>query len=284
MAKKKAKKKNPQVALAETLRNQGITDANNLYARSKGDLTYTHNEVADFLGAMGRKNNEVYGNARANIRQSQLGMLSGIDNQTASAKNAAQAELQRLGIQQTGLGDFDQDARFLRGMANQSAEDMLHNNNTARVNQGTVGELLKGMNAGDRGSSMGKAVNMRDQQITDLRNQFARARLEIEAQRAAQRRSGGGGGRSYGGGGGGYYGGGGSSYSRSSGGSVGSGSSNNDYGYNRDKPRGVSAAVPVDALTGALVGGLMGAYDSNGRRRQSRKATTGKRPAFKGIR
>jgi hypothetical protein len=102
--------------------------------------------------------------------------------QTTNANaDAASTELSRLGISGSGLGNLRSDANFAQLASAQQGTNEQTNNTSAKANAGAVGELLLGMNQGQRQSALGKLLNARNDDITQTRFQFRQERRDMLA-------------------------------------------------------------------------------------------------------
>lgn len=149
-----------------------INTANGLFDRTKGDLNYVFNEADDFIGA---KNQQI--DQRFTDTGSQLGQLfqqlQGTLGQTSAAnRNAAVGEQSRLGIQQSGMGNFDSDANFQQMLAQQSGAGAQATNQMMQGSANEIGSLLQSMSQASLASAMGRATNDRNDAITGARQGY----------------------------------------------------------------------------------------------------------------
>lgn len=152
------------------------------YSRGVGDTNYVAGEVGDYLNKQNGVINSGYSNTGNQINAANAS-LQGQLVQTSQGNAAdAQAEQQRLGIQQSGLGGFQQDANFASLMAQNNAQNEQANNSMAGQNASAVGSLLLGMNQGQRQANIGQLLNTRNEGITNNNNAFSEYRIKAREQ------------------------------------------------------------------------------------------------------
>lgn len=145
----------------------------------KGDLRYLFNEADDYIGAQNEQINSRY-NQTAEDLGSIFGSLQANQGQQIDARRAAaMAEMERLGIQQTGMGQFDADAAYLQGMGQQQQANALANLDVQKRNSSTVGDLLQSMSRGSRTSLLGQADMESQENINDIRGDVRGQLMDI---------------------------------------------------------------------------------------------------------
>lgn len=156
---------------ARTMHQQDRREARQLYRRSKGDLNHIFGEVNEQIGSSNRAISDTYSGAMERGQASTAELLGQQSAQTSAAKAAASEELARLGIQGSGnLGQMDADAAFSQQMASQAGANNQANLGLANSMAGDIGNLLSGMAAGSHQSNMGKALNTRNDEISNSRD------------------------------------------------------------------------------------------------------------------
>lgn len=137
------------------------------YDRTKGDLNYVFNEAGDVIGAKNKAIDSRFAAGSDELKaiydrlQQTMGQTSG-DNRAA-----ALAEQQRLGVQNTGMGRFDQDANWQQMLAQQSGANAQANNTLARNSASEAGNMLASMSAASLASAQGRATNARNDASTE---------------------------------------------------------------------------------------------------------------------
>lgn len=151
-----------------------------LLGRQTGDLNYIFNEAKDYMGAQSQKINAGFNNARTQSNElfNQFAQQNNV--QTEARRQQAMAEMQRLGIQQAGMGQFDSDAQNLAGQANLNNANANANLGTMQAGADTVGNLLGSMAEGSRTSNLGRAQNQHGQSVADARQMYAQYRQGIQ--------------------------------------------------------------------------------------------------------
>jgi hypothetical protein len=206
-------------------RARDIHATRSLFQRGTGDVNYLANEVGDYTNGVNNNINGLYDAAGGQISGANAALQGLMQQNTNQNADAASAELNRVGAGSVGLGNLRQDANFAQNAAAQQGTNDLVNNTQSKANAGAVGQLLLGMNQGQKQSALGQLLNARNDSITNIRNKYSDALLQsrqminqIRAQQAQK--------RSYGGG---YH-----SYGHSYGHGYSSGGSSNQYQSNQD--------------------------------------------------
>jgi len=204
----KSIKSQKKKADAKSLKNQ----------RSRfGDIDAIHKELSGYLSGMNSGLQKDYESAKTSTTAATEALKSRMMADSILNRDNAQSEQSRLGIQQAGMGSFNEDAAFSGQVADRSGADFLANLGLAQSSAGAVGALQSGMNKGQRTSAVGQSRNRYydeidanktayDDMVTEYKAQQkakAAAAKAAAAYRRSQRSYGGGGySRSYGGGGG----------------------------------------------------------------------------------
>lgn len=132
-------------------------DAKNMKQQTKGDLRYLYNEADDYIGRQNQNINDSFNATRGDLQDIYHNFSAARQDQTNSIRDAAMAELQRLGVQQTGMGQFDSDAANMDQVAAQNQANILANNETSQNSSREIGNILQGMSRGSRTSQLGQA-------------------------------------------------------------------------------------------------------------------------------
>jgi len=154
-------------------RDFDISKLEALFGRTKGDLDYLFDEAKDFTTGQSAKIDQRFDETGASMNQLFNSFKTENQANTNSRRDAASAELARLGIQQSGLGKFDEDAAFAEGMSNTNQAN--NNANLAAMKFGAdeIGQLLQGMATGSHASNVGQANTTKDQGIAQARQDFS---------------------------------------------------------------------------------------------------------------
>lgn len=184
------------ISQARRSRDHGIRDARNLFNRGIKDNQYIAAEVRDYLNSINIQNRKGFNATAAQQAAANALLQSTMQSNTDVNAGNASAELARLGIQQSGLGDFQQDANFAKMIASQTGANDISNTNTAANNSAAIGRLLLGMNQGERQSNVGKLTNKKADAITGLNDDYNDFKLsqmdaisEYRARKAEQDRA-----------------------------------------------------------------------------------------------
>lgn len=159
---------NNQQAGVRRERDYQVGQANDLLERSKGDLDYIYGEVADTQKAQDAKIAEQFAQTGGKLQALQQALQGQMADTSSSNKQAAMAELQRLGIQETGLDRFDADASYAQQLAQQSGANNNANLAASAAMSADIGAMLQSMAAGQHQSNVGTAVNQHQASVSQL--------------------------------------------------------------------------------------------------------------------
>lgn len=158
-------------------RNDTITHARTDYRNGRDDINDIYNAVANQLASSQGKIDTGYANTQAQVSAANNALVAQLAQTSAANQAAAQAEQARLGIQQSGMSSFGADAANSMSVAQQSNNDAMANLQLSHTNADSIGELLKGMNSGQRLSSIGKLTNSRNDALSQAREAFNQQRI-----------------------------------------------------------------------------------------------------------
>jgi hypothetical protein len=144
-----------------------------------GDLDYLYNEADDYIGAQKQQIDSRYNQTKENVGNIFADLQQSQGQQIDATRAAAMAEMQRLGIQQTGMGQYDADAAFLQGLGQQQAADVDANLRSQQTGASAIGDLLQGMSRGSRASQIGQATTDAQESINDVRGDVRGQLLDI---------------------------------------------------------------------------------------------------------
>lgn len=144
--------------------------ARNDYQRALGDLGYIYGETRDYTEARNRDVLAGYDDAMGKNDAAGAALRQSLGASYTGAKEAANAELARLGIQQgASMSGMDRDLSFLQGMGDTNTANQAANLNLSRANAGAVGNLMSSMVQGSHMSQRGQARNALDDALFDIR-------------------------------------------------------------------------------------------------------------------
>lgn len=137
--------------------------ARNHYQSAVGDLNHVFGESGDYIGFQNQAIQQNYDALEDRAQQAQAALLDHLQANGAANAGAANAELERLGIQGSGdMGQFAADQSNIENVAQVTGANNLANISAAQSNASDVGNLLLGMNAGSKASALGQQVSDRN--------------------------------------------------------------------------------------------------------------------------
>lgn len=143
--------------------------ANTLYNRTKGDLDYVYGEADEYIGSQNGKIDARYNQSKTAAQAAQQALLAQLGGNGASNTSETHGELARLGMDG---GQFTQrmgaDQQYALGTANQTGANNQANLNLMQLGSADIGQLLLGMNKGSQTSAMGRALNNRNDLLSDI--------------------------------------------------------------------------------------------------------------------
>ncbi len=164
---------------ARTRNKQGQYDIAKLaalYDRSVGDLNHVFGEVSENTNIQNQKIDSRFNQGKTDLAAIYAGLRNRIGDSNSSARNAAAAEQARLGIQESGMGNFDSDAANAVNVANTNDANAQANMTTAQTAAAQIGGMISNMTGASLASSIGQAANTRNQGVNDV-NEALRADL-----------------------------------------------------------------------------------------------------------
>ncbi len=142
--------------------------AEDLYTRGKGDLEFIRAEVEDATNAQNSKIDQSYTETGTKLQALQAALQGELGQNSQANKAAALAEQARLGIQQSGTGNFDADAANQQAVAAQTGSNEQANLGLAKGMSADIGQMLLGMNQGSFLSNMGRILNTKNDSQAQL--------------------------------------------------------------------------------------------------------------------
>lgn len=140
------------------------------YRRGKADLEYVHGETADYLGALGNQNQQMFQQQGNQQQAAQAALQQHLQGTYSGAQTGAQEELARLGIQ--GGGNFQQliaDQANAGAVAAQSGANAQSTLGMAGANSAGAMQMLQGMNQGSFLQGIGQNLNARNDAMAEVR-------------------------------------------------------------------------------------------------------------------
>jgi hypothetical protein len=153
-------------------RDLAVGKANALFGRSKGDLEHVFGEVQENTAKNNKIIDDRYTKGRAEVSSLYGALNQKLGDTANSNRDAAMAELSRLGIQRAGLGNFDADAANQQGVASTNAANADANMNASQTAAAQVGGMLSSMGSSSLASAIGRATNTRNDFISDSENAY----------------------------------------------------------------------------------------------------------------
>lgn len=151
---------------------QNVLEAENQYARAKGDLSHVYGTTGKYIDTQRTNTAAEYASgeqqsvAAANALKAQLsGLYSG-------ATGGAESELERLGISDAGnYQGIMSDSLNAQAVASQSGENARSTMSQSGQNANALMGLLAGMNQGSYTSSAGQILNARNDAISRAKDE-----------------------------------------------------------------------------------------------------------------
>lgn len=130
------------------------------YNQTTGDLNHIFSETGDYIGSQNQAIQDQYSGLTDRTTQAQAALMQHLQENGAGAVNGVTSELSRLGIEGgADLGAISNDQQFMEGQAAINGQSMQANIGLQQAGASDVGNLLMGMTAGSRASSLGQAAN-----------------------------------------------------------------------------------------------------------------------------
>lgn len=152
------------------------------WRKSRDDLRYLFGEAQDYNNAQSQIIDNRFGDT--------IGAVQGLYSQFAdensanvdARRQAAMAELERLGIAQAGMGQYDVDAANAQSVAGLNNQNAAANLTAMRSGANTASDLLGSLIRGSQVSAVGQRQNQRDQSLADTKHEYAQYLHDIMAQ------------------------------------------------------------------------------------------------------
>ena len=171
-----------QRALEQTRINQQRQLAEDLYRRSVGDANHVYDETQSYIGEQNQAIEDLYTNSIADNQASNASLADMLNSIATRSRNDAAAEMQRLGVQGAGMGNFAADDALNQLLSARASADEQANLKLSNTGAVEVGKLLSGMNEGQRASVLGRVLNVRDDRNKVLDNEMSLINQKISDQ------------------------------------------------------------------------------------------------------
>lgn len=152
--------------------NYDVNKINALHDRTVGDLNKVWGETIDYQGGRSQLIADQYANTGNQLAQFAQNTLAQQQQGTQNTRNAAMAEMERLGIQQSGMGTYDADANFLQALGQQASANNQSAVGMQAAMSADMGATLQAMSRGALASAVGRAGLNRQDATNDLRQAF----------------------------------------------------------------------------------------------------------------
>jgi hypothetical protein len=151
---------------------QSVNEAENQYARAKGDLAHVYGETGKYIDTQKAATAAEYAAGEDRTVQATAALKSQLEGLYSGATGGAESELERLGISDAGnYQGILSDALNAQSVASQSGENARSTMNQSGTNAGALMSLLAGMNQGSYTSSAGQILNARNDAISKAKDE-----------------------------------------------------------------------------------------------------------------
>ena len=145
-------------------------DISTEYDRAKGDLDHIYKETGDYINHLSGQTNQAYSQQASTMQAANAALQQQLRGTYTGAVNGVNAEMARLGISgAANIGGLAADGAFLGGLANMSGANDLSTLGMMGANSNSLMNLIAGMNQGSYISNLGRALNSRNDQLQDTR-------------------------------------------------------------------------------------------------------------------
>lgn len=146
---------------------QDILEAENQYARAKGDLEHVYGKTGSYISTMKDRAASEYQTGRDQSVAATAALKNQLSGLYSGATGGAESELERLGISDAGnYQGILSDSLNAQAVASQSGENARSTMEQSGSNVNALMELLGGMNQGSHTSSTGQVLNARNDAIS----------------------------------------------------------------------------------------------------------------------
>ena len=184
------------MAAAKGIRKQtrfAVNQTRKEFKRAKSDLKFMQADVRDYIKNQNQTIRDRYNSTIGSTQANTAELKSTLSSQSASYKNAALAEMMRLGIQgsASGLNQMDADSANMQNVASQMGANEVANLMAMRMGSNEIGSLLKSMTKSNYQSSLNQQVASRTDNIALIRQKRDSAIQNLMMQLRARRAGGG---------------------------------------------------------------------------------------------
>ncbi len=146
-----------------------ITDANNLYSRSVGDLNYVFGEAGDYINHLGQQVNQNYSDTASRVAGQDAAAGNAIGQTADATTQAIQAQLAAQGLGAAPIDPRIQaDAAFAKNIQSQQAANNQANIAMQQQSANTLSGMLGGMIQGSKVSNLGQANQQHVSSVNDI--------------------------------------------------------------------------------------------------------------------
>lgn len=140
------------------------------YRRAKGDLEHVFGESGDYINYLAGQTADTFADQTQQAGAASAALQAQLGDSYTGAMTDATAELDRLGISQGGnMTGLLADQANAQAMAQQTGQNAQQTLGMMGGNAAALMNLVSGMNQGSYMSDMGKSLNARNDQLTEVR-------------------------------------------------------------------------------------------------------------------
>lgn len=147
------------------------------YQRERGDIKHVYRATGQQLKDLRANSATTYANTVNGAQAAQAALQQTLQNQQGAIQGSANSELARLGLGGTdATAQMGADAQNALNVSQQNSQDNLANLGMAAANSQSLSNLMLGMNKGEKQHQLGQARNLRDENISQLRDALHEAK------------------------------------------------------------------------------------------------------------
>jgi hypothetical protein len=146
------------------------------FRRERGDIRHTYKQSGAYLHKLKRDTRDTYNNTIDTAKTAQQHLQDLLAQQSGALQGDAGGELSRLGLGGSdALGQMGADSANAQMVAQQNGADNLANLRMSRANANGMSDMFIASNKGSKMSDLGQARNIRDENISSLRDALHQA-------------------------------------------------------------------------------------------------------------
>lgn len=147
------------------------------YRRTRGDINAIASATRDNVAKLNANTTQSYNSAIEQSKAAQEALSAQIASNSGAVQSGANSELARLGLGGSDVtGQMTADAAYAQNTAAQNSQDNLSNIGLASANAQSLGDLMLGSIKGEQMHQKGQARNIRDENVSQLRDALHAAR------------------------------------------------------------------------------------------------------------